>query len=171
MTKIRVPYNKTYQKQNTRLVPYSFKKAVISSVNTKNNSADISFIGNSQTVVKNIPFASYVNVMKVNPGDKCKVDVFDPSNPSDMVIAYTYGNNSSAPIFSQGTITIVQGVVNTIPHRLGVIPNFVNYIMLTYPAGGSVIESSPADVTNIYLQANGTGIGINFNITWQAGNF
>lgn len=87
---MKTPFNKTYKTQNTRLVPKSFKKAVISSVYVNNYTVDVYFIGNNQTIIRNIPVANTVDITTINPGDRCKVDIFDETNPSDMVLAYTF---------------------------------------------------------------------------------
>ena len=87
---INTPYNQIYKEQNKNLIQATFKKAVISSVNVSNNSADVYIVGNVQTTLRNIAFSKSVNISNVRPGDKCRVDCFDESNPNDMVIAYTY---------------------------------------------------------------------------------
>ncbi len=155
---LKTPYNRTYQNQNERLIPYSFKKAVISALYPNNNSADIAFVGNNQTIVKRVPLASNLNIADINVGDRCKIDIFDPSNPNDMVLAYTYGGKSSGPLFATGTATPSIGTVgDPIAHGLGVVPNCVFFIMTSTPGNGpgtvtySVWMPTPPDSTNIYL--------------------
>jgi hypothetical protein len=87
---INTPANSLYKKQGKTLLPATFKKAVISSVNIQRRTANVYIVGSSQTIIQNIPVSRSIDVTKVNQGDKCKVDCFDESNPSDMVVAYTY---------------------------------------------------------------------------------
>lgn len=90
MENINVPYNKIYQNQNKNLVPATFKKAIISSVNIQTRTANVYIVGNSQTIINDIPFAISVNITNVKAGQRCRVDCFDESNPRDMVVAYVY---------------------------------------------------------------------------------
>lgn len=87
---IKIPTNKIYKEQNTKLIPSSFKKAIISDINVQIRTADVYIIGNIQTIIKNIPLAKSIDVTTLKQGDRCKIDVFDESNPNDCVIAYTY---------------------------------------------------------------------------------
>lgn len=87
---IKTPPNKIFQNQNNRLMPATFKKAIITSVNVARNSANVYIVGNAQTIIKNIPLSSAIIASTVKLGSKCRVDCFDESNPSDQVVAYVY---------------------------------------------------------------------------------
>lgn len=170
---MKTPFNKTYQSQQKKLIPSTFKKGIISAVNLNSFSADVMFIGNQQTIIKNIPFASTVNINNVKVGDRCKVDLFDETNPNDMCIAYTYGR-SFLRTSNTGIATITTSGI-AIPHGLGTVPNSVGFLKQSSPntslsvtggGGGTyfanidVYEYSPPDSTNIYLKSvNGIMIG------------
>lgn len=84
------PSNDTWTKQQARLVRATFKKAFISAVHVNQRTVDVSYAGNPLTVVKNIPIANTVVVANLSPGQRCRIDVFDETNPNDCVMAYTY---------------------------------------------------------------------------------
>lgn len=86
----RIPYNQIFREQNKRLIRATFKKAIVNAVYPSTNTVDVYFVGNSQSIVKGIPVANNVTIAAVFPGNKCRIDVFDETNPTDMVLAYTY---------------------------------------------------------------------------------
>lgn len=86
----RVPFNDLFKKQQRSLIPSTFKKGFISAVHTNAGTVDVSFAQNPLTIVKGIPVASTVNIANVVAGQRCRVDVFDETNPKDMVMAFTY---------------------------------------------------------------------------------
>lgn len=145
---IKISPNEIYGKQNKSLIPATFKKAVISSVNLQGFSADVYVVGNTQTIIKNVPFASSVDATKVQSGDKCRVDCFDESNPSDMVIAYIY-SKPYRKYFSKGNATVTAAGIS-IQHGMGIIPDVVG---ITLRASGTVFEYQDADINNIYLRS------------------
>ena len=85
-----VPINKTFQKQQNRLVRATFKKAFINGVHTNSNTVDVYLAENPQTVLKNIPIAKSVDITTIIIGQKCRIDMFDETNTSDCVLAYVY---------------------------------------------------------------------------------
>ena len=87
---MKVPYNTQYQQQNKKLIQASIKKAVITSVNIAARQVDLYFITNPGIVSKGVPVSSGVNLSTIAAGTRCKVDIFDETNPKDMVVAYTY---------------------------------------------------------------------------------
>ena len=91
---IRTAYNSTFRRQNKTLVPATFKKGVISSINqiggANGVSANVIIVGNMQTVLKNVRFSSSIIAANVRPGDKCRIDLFSEANPNDMIISYVY---------------------------------------------------------------------------------
>lgn len=91
----KFPLNKTFQLQQKTLVKATHKRATISSVNVGSRTANVYFSENPQTVIKNIPFASGINVSAVSAGMQCRVDLYDETNPNNMVIAYVVGQVSS----------------------------------------------------------------------------
>ena len=90
---VKISFNELYKKQNQKLIRATFKKALIVSVNEASATANISIVGNPSTVIKNVPFASHIIPSLVLANDKCRVDLFDETNPNDMVIAYIYGRS------------------------------------------------------------------------------
>jgi hypothetical protein len=167
-----------------KINPATFKKGVISKLNTSNGTADVYFVENSQNIIKNIQFASNVDLTKITAGMRCRVDIFDETNPSDMVIAYTYGGAGKAGTrFASGTANVTSTTTTTIPHGLGVIPSFVGitktqnpYYTTTYTVTGGgggtvnnvqseigVYQYATADATNIYLRGTTSSV---LSIQW-----
>jgi len=164
-----------------RINPSTFKKAVISKVNIQSSSADVYFIENPQNIIRSVPFSSAIDPKRVSVGNRCRVDMFDETNPSDTVIAYIYGGTtSSAAQFSTGTATVTTSGV-TIAHGLGTVPSFVGTTPQSStmqdvartavdPQGGtinyndetpiSVYEYASPDSTNIYLKSTYTSMSI-----------
>ena len=87
---IKVPFNRTYQAQQKKLIRATFKKGIISAIHKNTFSVDVNFIGNQQTVVRNVPLANTIDINTLAIGNRCKVDLFDETNPMDMCVAYTY---------------------------------------------------------------------------------
>ena len=83
-------YNDLYKKQQKKLIPAFFKKGIISQVNPSAHTANIYFVDNSQNIIKNIPMAKSIDITTVKVGSRCKVDLFDESNPQDMVVNYIW---------------------------------------------------------------------------------
>lgn len=188
--------NRLFKEQNERLVRATFKKGVIAKVYLSSFSADVFIIGNTQTLIKNVPFASNVSIAGISIGDKCRLDLFDETNPNDMVISYTYGrpNKSTGVQFTTG-INSISTSGSIIPHGLGVTPDVVLWsyqddaattrstsasLPVSGGAGGTAIgtiadkttvpiwETTPADNINIYLQSdNGGGV----SVKWYAIKF
>lgn len=98
---MQVPYNQIFKDQNGNLIPSSIKKAIVSSVNVTLRQANIYYINNPETVIQNVPLSNTVDATALTPGDKVKVDIFDETNPKDIVIAYSYGGSSNA---TRGTL-------------------------------------------------------------------
>ena len=100
----RQPINSTFSKQQKRLVRATFKKGFVSAVYVNSNTADVSFADNPNTVMRNIPVADSVDIValaaivtpshgtpyQTGKGVRCKVDIFDETNPTDCVVAFTY---------------------------------------------------------------------------------
>lgn len=84
------PVNTTFQKQQGRLVRATFKKAFISAVHANAHTVDVSYAENPLTIVRNVPIADTVDVTKLAAGQRCRIDVFDETNPNDCALAYTY---------------------------------------------------------------------------------
>lgn len=144
---MKVPINKTYQQNNQKLIPVTSRKAIITAVYPSSCTVDIYFIGNNQTVIRNIPVASNTDISTIAQGDRCKVDLFDETNPNDMVMSYTYGKPQKKRVSSGTAVVPFTGI--TIPHGLGATPDLVSIIP---NAGGAVFQTSPPDANNIYLQ-------------------
>lgn len=84
------PTNKTFEKQQKKLVPATFKKAFINTIHFNSNTVDVYFAENPQTIIKNIPVARSVDIATVTVGQRCRIDMFDETNPYDCVLAYVY---------------------------------------------------------------------------------
>lgn len=78
------------QEENKKRSPSSYKKGIIVNVHSDSWTADINIIGDYQSLIKNVSLSSGVS-SDVRAGDKCRLELFDESNPNDMVIAYLYG--------------------------------------------------------------------------------
>lgn len=84
------PSNKTFQGQQAKLVRATFKKGFINAVHSNSLTVDVSYAENPLTIVRNIPIAKTVNVSLLAVGQRCRIDIFDETNPNDCVLAYTY---------------------------------------------------------------------------------
>lgn len=85
-----VPLNSTFRRQQKTLVKSSFKKAFINAVHTGTNTVDVYFAENPQTIIRNIPLSKSIDISTVAIGQRGKVDIFDETNPNDMVLAFIY---------------------------------------------------------------------------------
>lgn len=84
------PFNDTFVRQQKKLVKSTFKKAFINSVNISAKTVDVYYAENPQTIIRNIPVADTVDITTIVIGKKCRVDLFDETNPLDSVMAFTY---------------------------------------------------------------------------------
>jgi hypothetical protein len=84
------PSNDTFKRQQVHLVRSAFKKGFINAVHVSSNTVDVYYAENPQSVIKNIPVADTVTVSLITVGKKCRIDIFDETNPSDCVLAFTY---------------------------------------------------------------------------------
>jgi len=84
------PLNKTWVKQHEKLLPATYKKAIITAVNIQNATADVYYVGNPQTTIRSLPLSKQITPSSVKVRMRCKVDLFDEKNSSDDVIAYCY---------------------------------------------------------------------------------
>jgi hypothetical protein len=82
--------NQTWKKQNEKLVRSSFKKGFIQAVNISSRTVDLSYAESPQTTLRNIPISDTINITTLQVGKRCRVDVFDETNPNDIVVSYTY---------------------------------------------------------------------------------
>ena len=121
-------------------------------------------VGNNQTVIRNIPVASSIDITKVNLGDRCRVDMFDEKNPNDMVVAYTYAK-PQVKKFSSG-IFLVDHIGSTIPHGLGAVPDVISILE---NASGKVYQTAPADSVNLYLKYD--ALAGNLSTNWYVIKF
>lgn len=129
--------------KNKRLIPSFTKRGLINRIYPETWTADVVIIGGNQPVVKNIPLSSSIP-SGVQVGDKCRVDMFDESNPNDMVVAYIYGRKIKSK-FSSGQTTVGTGG-STIAHGLGAIPDV---IVLNFGATPYTTNSVSITVTEI----------------------
>lgn len=93
----KVPFNQTFKHQQKTLIPATFKRATISSVNLNTLTANVYFSENPQTVVKNILVASSINILSLTPGMQVRVDTFSETSTTGMVISYVFGQGGFQP--------------------------------------------------------------------------
>jgi hypothetical protein len=86
----RVPNNQLFRMQHNKLNPAIFKRAVVVSVNAGARTANIYFVENPQTIIKNVPLAGGINANSIQIGSQAKVDTFSETRTSSMVIAYVF---------------------------------------------------------------------------------
>jgi hypothetical protein len=86
----QTPVNQTFKQQQKRLVKSTFKKGFVNAIHSGSNTVDVSFAENPQTIIKNIPIAKSVSIASVIVGQRCRIDMFDETNPNDCVLAYVY---------------------------------------------------------------------------------
>lgn len=82
--------NEVWEKQQSKLVRATFKKAFISSVNASARNADIVFAENPNNIIRAVPLATHISTANILLNQRCRVDIFDETNNRDMVIAYLY---------------------------------------------------------------------------------
>jgi hypothetical protein len=165
-----VPFNDTFKKQQGKLVRATFKKAFIVAVNASACTANVFFAESPQNVIKNVPLAAHIIPALVNAGDRCRIDLFDETNPNDMVVAYIYGRTSAYQQqvrFATGTLSLnmITGS-GSIAHGLGVAPDVVGvfpfiglagYVGVDYPFVSSWDDTSinwSSSTTNAFVSAN-----------------
>ena len=162
---MKLPYHEIVKRTNKKDIVDYYKKGIISVVYKNSWTADVLILGNNSTVLKNIPMSSAVP-SSVMAGDRCKIDMFDESNPDDIVVAYTYGRKSKASISSGSTTVLASSTA--IAHNLGVVPDIVSIIVAENNFSFFVYQESLPDVTNLHLRASG-GAGVKVN--WYAISF
>lgn len=178
--------NDLFKKQKDKLVRSTFKKAFINSVNALNATADVFFAESPQTIIRRVPLAANLIPSLIVKGDRCRVDVFDETNPDDMVVAYIYGRSFKLPlitIYNHGTGNVSNGGGNSfsVAHGLkdennvGVVPDLYIVLASGFPFYSPtnttyVFTISGADATNIYFDRipNNT---IAMNYIWFAVKF
>lgn len=74
--------------QVNKYLAVTFKKGIINRVYA--SSVDVQIVGSQQAIIKGIKLAKHIDITTLNVGDRCRLDMFDESNPSDMVVAYIY---------------------------------------------------------------------------------
>ena len=84
-------YRQVFHQTKEITSPATFKKAIVAQINRESATVDVTIVGNNQTVLKSLPISSAVTLDDLRIGDRCRVDMFDETNPQDAVIAYTYG--------------------------------------------------------------------------------
>lgn len=82
--------NDTFKQQQRKLVRSTFKKGFINAVYPNSYTVDIYYAENPQQIMRNIPVAKSVAISTVRVQQRCRIDIFDETNPNDMVVAYTY---------------------------------------------------------------------------------
>lgn len=160
-----INHNELFKASQNTLVPASNKKGIINQFYPESWTADVQIIGSVQTVLKGIPVSLAVSASDIKAGDRCRVDMFDETNPRDSVVAYTYGRakykKTNSGFFSHTTGTNV-----SVPHGLGIKPDF--YCVSPQDSGGTVIYiSQVADATNIYVTIPAASANVSF--FWFAG--
>lgn len=159
--------NQTYKKQQGRLVAATFKRGIVQNVNQHSATADVQVLGNQTSLVKGVPMASHIIPALVQQGDRCRLDMFDETNPNDMVVAYIYGR-TIAPITSGGLFNTSGGTFQ-IPHGLGVVPAmfYANIDELLVVSGNRTIVTITS-VDSTYINCTCTTSGTSFDVLWWA---
>lgn len=85
--------NQLFRKQNAKLLPATFKKGTISSVNSGARTVDVFFTENPQTVVRNIPLANSIDPTSLVAGMQVRVDTFSETGSNGMVVSYIIGSS------------------------------------------------------------------------------
>lgn len=121
------PYLDLHDKANKIVTPATFKRGIINAIHPVNGTVDVQLVGNQSTVLKNIYTSSAINLNTIRVGDKCRIDMFDETNPNDCVVAYVYGRQIVDYAWGIYTIAVNTGGGASnikIPHTLGMIPTF-----------------------------------------------
>lgn len=112
------PYLKIVKNQNTKVTPETFKRGTIVAIHKESCSADVIIVGSNESIAKNVPLSSAINANVVMPGDRCRIDMFDETNPDDSVIAYTYGRTYT---YSNADTASVSMTIDGAGHGTGFI--------------------------------------------------
>lgn len=137
------------------------RKGIVSRINFETWTADIQVIGDTQSVVKNVPLSGGIP-LSISVGDRCGLQTFDESNPDDIIVSFVYGRRLR-PLTSAGSASIPVAVNTSVPHGLGFIPNMVSYVKADATAN-TFYERQPPDATNLYL----TGLTGTVVVRWYA---
>lgn len=86
----KITANQTWGKQNKRLVRSTFKKGFINAIHPNSYTVDVSYAENPQTIIKSIPVAKSVDIFTIMINQRCRIDIFDETNPNDCALAYVY---------------------------------------------------------------------------------
>lgn len=150
---ISTPFDGNFKNLGDRVNPAFLKKGIINKVFPECWTADVILVGSPQTILKAIPLASHIDALSVQEGDKCKLDLFDETNPTDMVVAYIYGRKFKPILFRSDGLAL--GVTElALPHGLGRTPDFYTFITTANPdPADTALESKPPDATNFFLKS------------------
>jgi len=153
-----IPINQTFQSQQSKLVKASVKRAVINNINVGTRTADVYFVENPQTVIRNIPIASGIDVASISVGMQARVDTFDETNPNNMVISYVMGQASPKTVAQKRFIDLTD-----VPQSyVGAAGNFVKVLAtedgLEFVAGGGGGNIFARTATFVVVASNATDL-------------
>jgi len=100
---MQIPFRTVFKQTQYITARATFKKGILAKVYPDTATADVTIVGSTQSILKNIPMSSAVDPSDAKIGDRCRIDMFDESNPSDSVIAYIYGRKKSAAYGGSGS--------------------------------------------------------------------
>ncbi len=168
---MRESFRDTIKRQNQKLIPSTFKRGVITNVYVNMAQADVIIVGDEQTILKGIPLSSAINPKTIIAGDQCRIDMFDETNPNDMVIAYVYGRSQPKILTSFGSNSINNGTTSiTFNHYLGFIPDSVQF-SLNSNSGDNSVYVSAFDKDTITISSNGANTSLRIAFLWIAYKF
>lgn len=187
---MEISFNDLHKKQTSKLNPATFKKGFISKTYPDTAVVDIFLAENPQTILRNVPISSSIDITQVMAGDPCRVDLFDETNPTDMVVAYTYRrkyqNKSQKKVqFVSGTLALPNPTTfpYTFAHGLkdvdgnSVVPDIYSALGLVfgYTVGGvtyyDYAQATSADATNITLKSDMNPSNVVMTVYWWAVKF
>jgi hypothetical protein len=83
-------FNDVYKKQTKTLLPATYKKAVINNKNVSAGTVDVYFSENPTNIIRSIPLAKHIDPTTIMPGQRCRVDLFNETATTSMVVAYVF---------------------------------------------------------------------------------
>ena len=162
-----IPINKTWEQQQAKLVKATHKLGVVNGINIAARTLNVAFTENPQTIVKNIPVASGINMKNITVGMQCRVDLFNETNSGNMVVAYIIGQtNTVGQINNLGTVGAASTIDVTIANLITLKSTASTNMTLT-PSGvgyiGQIIiiqitsDSSGGDIVTFASTFHSTG--------------
>ncbi len=119
-------FREQVKRNNEAIMSATFKKGIVAGVHIENATLDVIIAGPNQSLLKGLPISTSINIYDVQVNDRCRIDMFDESNPFDSVVSYTYGRSSKGLlVFANNAAAVAGGLVRGQFYRTGGDPDAV----------------------------------------------